>query len=176
MREHIAQPIGTAFLGRQHHAVVVRALPHRVAHAFQEGLQAGRSLRHVGGGFGFHAVRKTPQAAGPHVFAKRTRIPQHLGRVADQADRGRHDQESHDHQEPPAVVNVPDRELVEHLEPERPELVDVVVRRAVLLQHGPDQTRHADEHQQADGETHRTEQFEEIARQAAQGGTGMGSC
>ncbi len=173
VREHIAQPVGAALLGRQQHAVLVLAFAHRVSQPAQQLLQAGRGLRHVGGGVRFHPVGEGAQAADAHVLAKRTRVAQHLGRVADQADRGRHDQERHDQQEPPAVVDVPDRELVEHFEPERAELVDVIAGRAVLLQHRSHQARHADEHQQADGKTHRAQQFEEIAGQGAQGGTGM---
>lgn len=46
--------------------------------------------------------------------------------------RSRDDQERHDQQEPPAVVDVPSRELVKHLVPERAELVDEVVGRPVL--------------------------------------------
>ncbi|KGQ02421.1 hypothetical protein BBAD15_g12371 [Beauveria bassiana D1-5] len=170
--EHVAQPVGAALLGRQQHAGAVLALAHRVAHALEQRGQARRGLRHVGRRLGLDAMRKGPQAAAAHVLAERARVAQHLGRIADQTDRGRDDQERHDQQEPPAVVDVPDRELVEHLEPERAELVDVVVGRPVLLQHRSHQARHADEHQQADGEAHRAQQFKQIAGQAAQRGTG----
>ena len=174
--EHIPQAVGAALLGRQQHAVAVLALAHRVAETSQERLQARHRARHVGGFLAFDAVRERAQAAGADVLAERARVAQHLGRVADQADGGRHHQESHDQQEPPAVVDMPDRELVEHLVPERTELVDVVAGRAVLLQHRPDHAGHADEHQQADGKAHRAEQLGKVAGQAAQGGRyGYGS-
>ncbi|CFO58914.1 Uncharacterised protein [Bordetella pertussis] len=176
VREDVAQAVGAAFLGRQHDAVAIAALAHGVAELAQ---QAGHALcrladrlRHLG----LDAVREGPQAAGAHVLAERARLPQHLEGIADQAHRGGHHQERHDQQEPPAVVDVPDGELVEHLEPERPELVHVHIAGTVLGQYRPHDAGDADKHQQADGETHRAQQFEDVAGQAAQGMAGGGGC
>src|SRR3546814_4371306 len=67
-------------------------------------------------------MMKGAQTAGAHVFSKGLCVAHHFWRIAYQTDRGRHDQESHDQQKPPTIVNMPDRELVEQGKPEGAEL------------------------------------------------------
>ena len=78
------------------------------------------------------------------------------------------DQEGEDQQEPPGAVDActgPTR--AEHLGPERAELVDVVVGRLVLLDHGADHRGDADHRQQRDREAHRRQQLDRVAQRGA---------
>src|SRR3546814_11524308 len=89
------------------------------------------------------AMMKGAKTDGANVFSKGLCVAHHCWRIAYQTDRGRHDQESHDQQKPPTIVNMPDRELVEQGKPEGAELVDVVVGRLILLKRCADQARPA---------------------------------
>jgi hypothetical protein len=60
--------------------------------------------------------------------------------------------------------------MVEKFKPVRPELIDIRIGRLILRQNSADQTSYANEHQQADGKAHRTEQFQKIGRKATYGG------
>ena len=52
----------------------------------------------------------------------------------------------HDRQKPPAVIHLPYSEFVEDGIPERPELIEVGVRRLVLHEHRANHTGNTDEH------------------------------
>src|SRR3546814_5627459 len=97
-------------------------------------------------------------------------VAHHFWRIAYQTDSGRHDQESHDQQKPPTIVNMPDRELVEQGKPEGAELVDVVIGRLILMKHCDDQARHANEHQQTDRKADRAQQLDDISAKTMRGG------
>ena len=58
-------------------------------------------------------------------------------------------------------------ELIEYGVPERPELVEVGVGQLVLHEHRADHAGNTDEHQKADREPHRTQQFEHVGVEAA---------
>gem|GEM_PF-5728800 len=104
-----------------------------------------------------------------HVLAPAAHIAQHLRRVAHHAQRGRDDQHHQDDQEPPARIDVVQAELVEDLEPERPELVHVIGHRLVLLEHGANDGGDGDDGEQADREAHRGDQLNRLGQPGAAG-------
>ncbi len=115
----------------------------------------------------FIPVVERAQAALAHMLAPGAHIGQHLGRIAQDAQRGRHDQERQDQQEPPRAVHRRQRQRAEHIRPERPELVDVVRVRLVLLEHGADHAGNGDHRQQADRKAHRRQQLDRLAQGTA---------
>jgi hypothetical protein len=60
--------------------------------------------------------------------------------------------------------------MIEQFKPVRTELINIRISGLILRQNSTDQAGYADEHQQADGKAHRTEQFQEIGRKATYGG------
>ena len=116
-------------------------------------------------------MRKGTQAAFADIFAKRTHVLEHLGRIAYQADAGGDHQKSHDKQEPPGVIDLRHAELAENSIPVHTELVGVGQIRLVLLQDRTDNAGHADKHEQAHSKTHGAEQFNELGAP----GSGSGS-
>jgi hypothetical protein len=78
--------------------------------------------------------------------------------------RGADHQEQQDQQEPPGAVDRIEPRRPEELGPERPELVDVVVDRLVLLDDRADDRGDADDGEQRDREAHRREQLHRRAK------------
>jgi hypothetical protein len=116
-----------------------------------------------------HLVVEVQQRLLAHVLAPAPHVLEHLGRVAHDAQRGRHHQRPHQQQEPPGRVHRVQAGLAEDLEPERAELVDVVRGSLALLHHRADDGRDRDHRQQGDGETHGGNQFNNFADDRAAG-------
>ena len=132
----------------------------------------GQACGHGGdidGGIKFVTVMERAQAAFAHVLAPGAHVGQHLGRIAHDAQRRRHHQECQDQQKPPRAIDGRQRQRSEYVGPERPELVDVVRIRIVLLEHGADHAGDGDHRQQADRKTHRREQLDRFAQRATAG-------
>ena len=107
---------------------------------------------------------KRLQARGPNVLAKRSRFFEHFGCIADQTQAGRGHEKRHRDQEPPVVIDMPNREFVEDIEPERTKLIDITVGGTAL---GNDRTNDAsqtDINQQANRKAHRTQELDEISQ------------
>ena len=105
-------------------------------------------------------VVERTQAAFANLVLPALRIGEHLRRVADHAQRDRHDEEDQDQHEPPRAVHVVQAERAENVRPERPELVHIVRIRIVLGQDRADDARNRQHHQQRDREAHRAQQLD----------------
>src|SRR5690606_32205686 len=108
------------------------------------------------------------QAAAANILAKRAHIAHHFWSIANQTDTGRAHQESHDQQEPPAVIHMPDGKFIEELEPEGAKLVDIDAGDLILLKHGTNNAGHADKHQQANCKAHLAKHLDQICTEATQ--------
>ena len=118
---------------------------------------------------GLAAVVEGAQGLLAHVLLVGLQVDDDLRQVARDAQAGRDDQERQDQQEPPDAVDGVQADLVEHLGPERTELVDVVVVRLVLLDDRADHRGDADDRQQRDREAHRRHQLDGVAQQPRSG-------
>ncbi|MNM74696.1 hypothetical protein D3C81_864610 [compost metagenome] len=169
MRQDIADLVGGPRLARQQRgAVMVDGLDAVAAVAQQRRQPAGR-LGARARAVELAAMVEGAQAALAHMVLPRAHVRNHLGRVAHQAERGGHHQEGQDQQEPPRAVDFLQRQRMEDIGPERPELVDVVRIRLVLLEHGADHAGDGDHGQQRDREAHRGHQFDRVAQHAVRG-------
>jgi hypothetical protein len=111
------------------------------------------------------------------VFLEAAQVGHDLGRVACDAQAGGQHQKAQNGQEPAGAVHREQAEVAQHLGPERPELVDVVVQRLVLLDDRADHRGDADHRQQRDREAHRRQQLvggAQRRRAAHKGGIGHG--
>ncbi|MPM42507.1 hypothetical protein SDC9_89172 [bioreactor metagenome] len=97
------------------------------------------------------------------VFLVVADVCQILGRMPRNAQRGADHQKRQDQQKPPGAVDRIQLERQKQLGPERPELVHVVRRRLVLLEHGADHRGDADHRQQRNGKPHRRQQLRQGA-------------
>ncbi|MDT4829379.1 hypothetical protein FQZ97_627970 [compost metagenome] len=111
------------------------------------------------------ALAEGLQALGADVFLEGAQVDQDARRVARDAQRRADHQEQQDQQEPPGAVDRVEPRRAEQLGPEGPELVDVVVDRLMLLEHGADDRGDADDREQRDREAHRRQQFHRGAKQ-----------
>ncbi|OIQ77396.1 hypothetical protein GALL_409080 [mine drainage metagenome] len=170
MRQDVADAVDAAGLGCDHGGVGV-ALPRCGAflHAKLVALaaqHAGEAIDHGGAAFDqadFRAFMEGAHALLAHAFLVGFQVGDDLGGIADQAQAGGHDQKGQDQQEPPRRIDVVELELAEHVGPERAELVDIVVVRLPLGEHGADDAGDGHDHQQGDGEAHRRQQLDESA-------------
>ncbi|MCY1231156.1 hypothetical protein D9M72_435940 [compost metagenome] len=169
VRQDIAGLVGRAGLGRQQRCAVMLDRLEAVAAVAQQRRQAAHRLGARARAVEFAAVMEGAQAALAHMVLPRAHVRNHLGRVAHQAERGGHHQEGQDQQEPPRAVDFLQRQRMEDIGPERPELVDVVRIRLVLLEHGADHAGDGDHGQQRDREAHRGHQFDRVAQHAVRG-------
>ncbi|MNK35849.1 hypothetical protein D3C87_543860 [compost metagenome] len=165
----IAPFIGCATLGGHQGGVVLLDHLGRIAGVFQAHHhllgQHGARQRHLP----FQLVVEIAQRLLAHGFAPAAHILEHLRRIAHDAQRGRGDEETHDHEEPPGRIHGIQAQLVENGEPERTELVHIIGHGLVLLEHGADDRCDGDQGQQADGKAHRRDQLDEFSQAAALG-------
>ena len=165
----IAPFIGRAALGRHQGGVVLLDHLGRIAAVFQAHhhllRQHGARQRRLP----FHLVMEIAQRLLAHIVAPAAHILEHLRRIAHDAQRGRGDEETHDHQEPPGRIHGIQAQLVEDGEPERTELVHIIGHGLVLLEHGADDGGDGDQGQQTDGKAHRRDQLDEFSQAAALG-------
>jgi hypothetical protein len=109
-------------------------------------------------------VMERAQAAFADFIFPALRVGEHLGRVADHAQRHRHHQEAENQHEPPRAVHRVQAQRAEDVRPERAELIDVVGIRIVLREDGADDAGDRQNHEQRNGETHRTQDFDDAAQ------------
>ncbi len=167
MRQDVADLVARARLGcDERGAAVAREGPDAEASVLRERGQARRDHGGLRRRVELILVVERTQAALAHVLAPDPHVGQHLGCIAHDAQRGRHDQERQDQQEPPRAVHRRQRQRAEHVGPERPELVDVVRVRLVLLEHRADHAGNGDHRQQADRKAHRRQQLDRLAQGA----------
>ena len=166
VRRDVADLVGRPRLGRHHPAgawaggSVALLQPHLPSATRQQRADAaclglGRVAERSLG-----LVVKRFQALLADVLFVDLEVGEDLGRVAGNAQRGADDQKRQDQQEPPGAVHRVELDGAEQLGPERSELVDVVGRRFVLLEHRADDRGDADHRQQRNGEPHRRQQLD----------------
>ena len=164
VRRDVAHFVGRTRLGRQHPALarwgVALLQLDLPASRGQQGPQSlGRRLGLLVQ-MAFGLVMKSLEALLADVFLVVLQVHQDLGRVAGNAQAGAEHQESQNQQEPPGAVNTVELEGGKQLGPKRPELVDVVVGRLVLLEHRADHRGDANDRQQGNGKPHRRQQLD----------------
>src|SRR5690625_2804810 len=118
VREDVAQPVGPAFLGGQQQLIAIVAYLEAVTHRAQQFLHLVARLLERCAYLTFYTVGEGAQAAATHILTKRAGVAHKFGRIANKTNGGRHHQEAHNQQKPPAVIDIPDREDIEELEPE----------------------------------------------------------
>ena len=104
-------------------------------------------------------VPKRLQTLFADVFFVGFQIHNDLRRVARDTQGRAGDEKREDQQKPPGAVDRIQTGVAKHLGPKRPELVDVIGRRLVLLEHGADHRGDADDRQQRNREPHRRQQL-----------------
>ncbi|ABA49046.1 hypothetical protein BURPS1710b_3743 [Burkholderia pseudomallei 1710b] len=105
-------------------------------------------------------VMKRAQAAFADLVLPALRVGEHLRRVADHAQRDRHDEEDQDQHEPPRAVDRIEAQRAEDVGPERAELIDVVRVRIVLRENRADDARDRQDDEQRDRKSHRAQQLD----------------
>ena len=100
------------------------------------------------------------------VFFVGFQVDEYLGRVAGNAQRGAGHQKSQDQQKPPRAIDRVELHRRKHIGPKRPELVDVIVHRLVLLEHRANDGGDANQRQQRDGKPHGRQQLHRSAQRA----------
>ncbi len=165
MRGQVAVAVRFALARGDHHAVGPRldlglpaAARQQRRHALERGVAA----------FGHRAAGLVPEGQQrllADVFLVRLQLGDDLGRGAHDAQTRRDDEEAQHQHVPPRAVDREQPDRVEHLGPERPELVDVVVEWLVLQDDGADHRGDADDRQQRDREAHRRQQLDELTQQ-----------
>ena len=166
VRGEVTDLVAAALARRDHHAVTARlhlgapALLHQQrTHTLQRG---GRRF----GDQGLALVRKGLQRLLAQVLLVLFPVGDDLGQVARDAQAGAQHQKGQDQQEPRRAVDGVQVDARKHVGPEGTELVDVVVQRFVLLDHGADHRSDADHREQRDRKAHRGEQLDHVAHAA----------
>ena len=162
----VADFVGGPGLGR-HHPARTRALGRipllqfhlpaatgqRAANASRCGL--GRFRQRT-----FGLVVKGPKALLADILFVDLQIHQNFGRVARDAQRRADHQKGQDQQEPPCAVNRIELDGCKEFCPERAELVHIIHRRFMLLEHRANDRCDADHRQQRNGKAHGRQQLD----------------
>jgi len=105
------------------------------------------------------AVGESAQRRFAGVFAEAAHLVQHRRELANDAQRRRQHEEGEDGDEPAGVIDGVKPQFCENRIPELSELVEIGVRRLVLLHHGADDRGDRQHGEQTDGEAHRAQKF-----------------
>ncbi|MNS45679.1 hypothetical protein D3C72_781550 [compost metagenome] len=138
VRQDVAELVRRPGLGRQERGALVRHRLHAVATVAQQCGQPVHRLVTAARGLVLGTMVERAQAAFAHMILPRAHVGNHPRAVAGDAQGRGYHEESQDQQEPPGTVDLLERQRVEQVRPERPELVDVVRIRLVLLEHRAD--------------------------------------
>ena len=99
-------------------------------------------------------------------------IRKNFGRVARNTQTGADDQKGQNEQKPPRAVDGKQIGVAKHVGPERAKLVDIIVGRLVLLDHGANHRGDANHRQQGDRKAHGRQQLDHVAQTLGAGAQG----